>query len=132
MTDNKELLNLIKLIPGGASLYDVDFRILNISDFALLKTGKSRCELVGLHAYDLVHASDRERVKLLLEKLEYTTTSDVYLHRQIPNRFNVQHFTVEPSYVTELSTSHIPSTIHPKGITLSDRKAKANHFKKKK
>ena len=62
------------------------------------------------------------------------TTSDIYLQRKILQYDkNIQHFTIEPSPVYQLSDNEnaiFKSEIHPKGINKEDKIRAQNHKKK--
>lgn len=62
------------------------------------------------------------------------TTSDIYLQKKILQYDkNIQHFTIEPSPVYQLSDNKnamFKSEIHPKGIDKEDKIRMKDHFKK--
>jgi len=59
------------------------------------------------------------------------TTSDIWLHREMASKPDIQALTIDPLLATELSFNktfaQFESRIHPKGITREDEAKKARH-----
>lgn len=73
--------------------------------------------------------------QLLLETFDrIETTSDIWLHRDVANRTDVNAATIEPLLATDLSFNQqfarFASRIHPKGIDASDQARMKNHTKR--
>lgn len=67
-----------------------------------------------------------------LDRIE--TTSDIWLHKRIASRDDVQALTLQPLLATDLSFNadyaQFVSRIHPKGITPEDRERMTTHVKR--
>lgn len=73
--------------------------------------------------------------RTLIDQFDYIeTTSDVWLHRIISARDDVQALTIEPLLATDLSYNpnhaQFPSCIHPKSIDTQDKVRASEHVKR--
>ena len=90
--DSNKLLNFLKEIPGGVTLFDKDLKIVDISDFVINQTGRKKEDFVGNSFLSAVHESDMKRVTELVDSFVNSDQEQVQINFRGLSKNSKSHY----------------------------------------